>query len=1417
MRGILHRKLNNKSGFTLAETLVALAISIILLAITMVGIIQYSRNLKLTEMDSTAKEIFIAAQNHLTAADASGELKRYREKALNDTEASVPKDALGHLMTNAPSDLPKEDIVWPSDNKEYYYIEYNTKTNNSIDNLDQSILQYMLPFGAIDETVRADGRYIIEYNVKTATVYGVFYAEEDVNFSYLDIQALDNKGGRADTSDGRHTRRDYDEGIIGYYGGAMAGNLLSGETANLKMNIENKDTLKITVIDPNYFNKTTDNKGTLQTHLTLIVKGKESGNEEKFTLDLTDSDNSTVAPVKKETKKNLWWDVENIELKDVSSSETKNGLKYTIVLDDITRPGGHFADICKTLMPGEDIIVKVISSSSTALATVREAEGMTNSLFESVKRDAEAAKDNKKQAIASIGYLRHLENLDSEVSKLPQNINVVKDGTKELYKPEYLVKRAEQTSDMDWNEYFGEDKENRKSVYKAGLKEDAVNAEKLADGSYYGIKNDLLYEYDGYNHTISNVYIDNKNPDSHQDSSGEGKVDGALIRYCQTNFAISNLVLKDFDVTAERNSAALVAEMQHPTSGNVTGLKISNVLAVGGTITSNFSRGNAGGLIGYTGTKTEVNNCASNMKITAKGDRIDADYAGDAGGLIGEIKSEGREIKVLNSYSGGQTEEGKYKSTVKMDYNIYGVDTAGGLIGKINGGSNTKIINCYSTCSAYVADDKNNKIIGSAGGLVGKQREGTASYENCYATGLVKGDTGALVGAFIGKCQTGDTFKNCYFLAGINENDRASASTYDNVATIKAHSYTDMPKSAGTITTHTTDSFLEGKSYPFVTVNKTGLSKADNQLSTGVHYGDWQEPEKEVTEGDILFAYKETINQKAYWYVVKASAGGSGKPRYSVFYDTLLKDKKVHLSDSGHSYGFFYAGDDNLHSQFKGVNLNAYIDGNKKELVTIEGKKFYYYPFQSNLKQEKDGTVTTPTPQKEENAGVVFSYNPDFAAAIGDRGVLGTEKYPYQIRANQQLRNIAKDGFEQVYCNKFFQQTLDIDLGNKDFKALGGTDDAAFTGGYDAFFGGGTGYDIENFSQKIKAGEAAGLIAEVGSKAKISYVNLHGAMVAESASCAEIGSLSGHVRGNLSYCNSHVTIKGELENMETAAIGGLVGVADGGAKIVNCHYDSEKLEVEAEDCKDLAIGGLVGILSAEVTDSSSTVKEFRIAESELEEGPNGGNGKIFQGGLIGKANSLADVQKSWAKVSYTGDAKDVECETVVGGFVGQIFGAKIKNCYTAFRTDGFINLENVPVNTGFEQPDGSRLSIRAFAGFNEVIIGSGEAGAVSHCHAVMLDQDDKKTKSLYHFIEGAPLEQDAICYMSCNAEEFSREPGVAYINNYHNQSNFQKFEIKDSNGRVEQTIEPALNFSIWKIKDGSDNAKRWPILIDNPE
>ena len=1257
MRGALHQKLDNRSGFTLAETLTALAISAILLAITVVGVIEYSRNLKLTEMDGTAKEIFIAAQNHLTQGEASGQLKRYRKKALDETDTTVDRAALGTLMPDrAPSDAPS-GIDWPSSNEDYYYIEYNTSAVSSADTLKGSILQYMLPFGAIDETVRSQGSYIIEYNVKTAAVYGVFYAEEGVSFNYSDVTALDNQGGRADTADGRHVRRDYSAGIIGYYGGAMAGDLMPSPTDELTLSIENKDRLKITVKDPNYFNKTIDDKGILQTHLTLTVKGKESGNEEVFALELKDSG---VAPTKKEMGKDLWWDVKNIEIED-DAGRTKTGLEYTVILDDITRPGGHFADICPNLIPGEDVIVKAVSASATALASVKEAEAMTNSLFQST---AKSTAPGSKDLTASIGCLRHFENLDQDVSKLPQNTNPVKAGGQVLYQPQYLVRKAVQTADMSWNDYFGKDSEHKKSVYGAGLKETEADGKKLADGSYYGIKNDLLGQYDGQNHRISDVYIHNENPDSNQDSSESGKVNGGLIRYCQANLSVSNLVLKDFDVTAERNSAALIGEAQNAKSGKVTGLQISNVLVVGGSITSNYTRGNAGSLIGYTGTRTVVDRCGGSVKITAKGARFNADYAGDAGGLIGEIKSNGSEIRISNSYTGGQTVGGKYKTSAKTDYNVYGIDTAGGLIGKINGSGNTKISNCYSTCSAFVSDDESKKITGSAGGLVGKQRTGKTSYENCYAAGPVGGDQGAYVGAFIGYSEEGDVFQDCYFLKGMSQMDQASASTYLNLEKIKGYSYGEMPKTEGVVTTHNVDTALNGKVYPFKTVNRTGLTLTDNVNSVGVHYGDWQEPEEDTDPSDLMFAYRETdASGRDYWYIVKAEKKKNDEVEYVPVMDTLTQEKDVYIRDD-YQYGFLWGGKGNLQKLFNNKEFKEYVESSTSS-IKIDEKTYRFYGLNSKNPQDEKGVAKTPAPQKGKNPWMVFHYNPDFAAAIGRPADLGSQKLPYQVRTNKQLRNISSGKFAQVYRSCFFRQTADIKLSGEGFKAFGGE---AFLGSYDAYSADGAGYRIFNFKQNVTSAEPAGLITKIGSTGWVSYVNLFAEIDITNPTTEAVGSLSGQLLGTVTSCHAEASINFVSSAGYSGDIGGLIGDVAGGAKMEGCSfktpdYSGVNFRIKALNASALHIGGLAGDQSGEISNSEADVKlVLQIS----------GNGQTYIGGLAGQVNTLGTVKDSEAKGSIEGDATE---QSLLGGFVGAVDvtqnqGAAITGCRSR------VNIEN---------------------------------------------------------------------------------------------------------------------------------------------
>ena len=73
----MKRKANGKrnSGFTLVEMLAVTAIVVILLAVGMVALVHYVRWLEITELDNSAREIYLAAENRAVLLMNSGKLK----------------------------------------------------------------------------------------------------------------------------------------------------------------------------------------------------------------------------------------------------------------------------------------------------------------------------------------------------------------------------------------------------------------------------------------------------------------------------------------------------------------------------------------------------------------------------------------------------------------------------------------------------------------------------------------------------------------------------------------------------------------------------------------------------------------------------------------------------------------------------------------------------------------------------------------------------------------------------------------------------------------------------------------------------------------------------------------------------------------------------------------------------------------------------------------------------------------------------------------------------------------------------------------------------------------------------------------------------------------------------------------------
>ncbi|MDD2218375.1 MAG: type II secretion system protein, partial [Eubacteriales bacterium] len=796
-------KLNNKKGFTLPEVLVALGIVTVLLGLAMLAAVQYGGNLKQHEMDTNARQMFIAAQNRMTSAEATGELKKF--------EANNP-DKLGELMTKRPSDMDETDVAG-IDAGEYYYITYNPGDS---DTLEESILKYMLPFGAINDSLRTKGSYIIEYNIKNAFIYSVFYTESENGLSYNNVIDLNAAGGRANTRDGGEIRSEYQiEGqktVVGYYGGTSAVNIEGNTVAAPMIKIKNGDILTVEIIDTNYFQIPEGGTDTLLTKVNLSIKGSESAKERSIELLLNDD---AIAPTKAPGQP-AWWSVEKINM----SIDGKNTacLKYTLKLDNISIPEGHFAYILPEMIPGEDITITAESTSKTSSLGNNREKAIVNSLFKHVSIDKNDPA--REAAVAEVSCTRHLQNLDSKVSGLP--IALDKNNSERPIK--YLVKGVRQTGDIDWNEFKAACPSGDIRAYGTT----GVPSILLADDSYYGINNKWILSYVGNNHFIKNVRMQ---PLNASDNAGIFKMVGETQR-----LAISDLNLENISITASGtgDSGALIGAISAKGSVSLSEIKINGLnFTVSGA-------GDIGGLIGQISCAADapqtaiaevlitgidivvatnahiggaIGNIAGASKVSIKGCAT-ADFdmtvgsAGACGGIIGMVSGVA-EVQVAESYSAGNTSEGIYSS---IKYNLTSnIDAAGGIVGAIeNPAADASFDNCYSTCSVSGIE---------AGGFVGSDNSGNTSYTDCYSTGLVKGS--GFQGAFAGK-MSGGMIQNVYLLAGIND-DISDVGEGDYIGeeegeTIQAKTWSEMASEGSSNTeTHPYDNALTGQ-YPFRSV-----------------------------------------------------------------------------------------------------------------------------------------------------------------------------------------------------------------------------------------------------------------------------------------------------------------------------------------------------------------------------------------------------------------------------------------------------------------------------------------------------------------------------------------------------------------------------------------------------------------------
>lgn len=200
---------NRRKGFTVAEMLIVVGVIAVLLGIAIPTVVSLSRSMQMSELDASARQIFIAAQNRLTALRAA--------------------DEVGALNLKNPVEGTPSDAGEGFDPSNLYWV--------SQDDLAADIL---LPFGSIEPEVRA-GQYVIELDPTSASVYSVFYSEE--TFEYAEFFA------KRDTA-----ARKNEKPVVGYYGGAAAIVPELSKIPPIEVEIKNEEELYVLLknYDPQY-------------------------------------------------------------------------------------------------------------------------------------------------------------------------------------------------------------------------------------------------------------------------------------------------------------------------------------------------------------------------------------------------------------------------------------------------------------------------------------------------------------------------------------------------------------------------------------------------------------------------------------------------------------------------------------------------------------------------------------------------------------------------------------------------------------------------------------------------------------------------------------------------------------------------------------------------------------------------------------------------------------------------------------------------------------------------------------------------------------------------------------------------------------------------------------------------------------
>ena len=783
-------KQKRRAAFTLAEFLTVIAIVGILASLSFVAVIHYQRKLRRLEMDQTAKEIFLAAQNHLTLEVSSGTIPRLLHMEAQGKFSDDQKQAkLGISVDNTVLAEEKEGNIYgvlyvpekQAGQPESEQEESGGEMALASANVTEEIRQRLLPFGSIDETVRGDGSYLIFYDPEAGLVREVWYSDH-YQFVQTDIGseallAAASDAGKRERFTGANSNYKDQKLPIGYY---ASGNL---EVPELPVEEFEAPTVKLVNDDILYAKIEDPNKN--EHSLSLFVKGEKSGTTGYIEVNAPETSRSA-------------------RVAKVSGTSGDSDGTYQVILDDIAAPAGtgtstgfKFMDFNQpaqtdmtfqqdergfaSFIPGENIFVYAQVFNNEALSQVKTSNIESgSSLFASISTDRSA----------EIGSFRHLENLDERVSGWDPD---------QLYTGAVTTSKtvtAMQNSDLTWkageniadesgycghvaklHTAFGSNflNQNAETISIAYRVTDQTNADRTNPtaqayiteaGSYLPLSLPYPLDYQGNTYRIDGLQVGKTAGSSITAVDGTGGLFGTVTQ----DMSVKNLLICQPVVRTKASAGALIGAVTPGTDSrgttNLATVKIKNVQIEYPQVQAEQTGASAGALVGtFEGVTLTVQDAlaenhfrdklgSSTEKAADLKQEEESKYRiralkGTAGSLIGTAKGE---ISLTDSAAALYV-EGMY---------------AGGLVGTVEKASTAAAASgpTVQIQSCYVGGHTANKKFDTSQ-KPGNGANANAAFENLTGRYNVAAYTGGFAGGLAAQLPADSQIANTYVSASV--------------------------------------------------------------------------------------------------------------------------------------------------------------------------------------------------------------------------------------------------------------------------------------------------------------------------------------------------------------------------------------------------------------------------------------------------------------------------------------------------------------------------------------------------------------------------------------------------------------------------------------------------------------------------